>query len=130
MNNYKKTIRTMFKDIFENPTFDEAAIDGYFSTEYIQQVDGKIINFEQFKQHVRVLKDSMKSVSAEFKTLVQEDNIVFSNHLISGLNKEDRSVEGQVIAEFTFKDGKIISCDELTRMTKGDEKDRDLGSRH
>ncbi len=120
----------MFKDIFENPTFDEAAIDGYFSTEYIQQVDGKIINFEQFKQHVRVLKDSMKSVSAEFKTLVQEDNIVFSNHLISGLNKEDRSVEGQVIAEFTFKDGKIISCDELTRMTKGDEKDRDLGSRH
>ena len=33
-----------------------------------------------------------------------------------------------VIAEFRLRDGKIVSCDELTHLLSGGERDRDLGS--
>jgi hypothetical protein len=130
MEDYKSQVRNIFTAIFENPEYDEAAIHQYFSEDYIQHVDGNTLHFEQFKQHIKVLKEAVAAISITFQTIIQENNIVFTNHLVTATTKEQRSGQVQVISEFHFKDGKINYCSELTHMISGDTRDRDLGSRH
>ncbi|MEH6307265.1 nuclear transport factor 2 family protein [Olivibacter sp. CPCC 100613] len=130
MNEYKTTIKSMFKEIFENTAFNEAAIQKYFDQEYIQEVDGKKLNYAQFCKHVSLQKETIRTLSFDFQTIITEGNILFSNHVVCGTTKDGRSGKFRVIAEFHFKDQKIIYCNELTHMISGDEKDRDLGSRH
>lgn len=120
----------MFKEIFENPVFNEAAIQEYFSAEYIQEVDGKKLDYTQFCKHVSLQKETISTMTFDFQTMIVEDNILFSNHVVHGTTKDGRSGTIRVIAEFHFKGQKLIYCNELTHMINGDEKDRDLGSRH
>ena len=91
---------------------------------------GKDLGFEQFLQHLRTQKAAIKTMLFHFKTVVEEGDVVFSNHIASGETNEGREGEVQVMAEFQIRDGKIVSCDELTHMISGDQRDRDLGSRH
>lgn len=130
MSDHKTLLRQMFQDVFARTDFDEPLVRRYFSTKYTQRVDGKVLGFDEFLRHIRVLKQATRKLSIHFKTLVQEADVVFSNHVVSGETVEGRTIEAQVIAEFRFQDGKIVSCDELTRVASGDEADRDLGSRH
>jgi hypothetical protein len=130
MYNHKKTIKDLFKSIFENQVYNEETINRYFAAEYIQHVDGTVLNFDQFRSHVRLQKETISTMSFEFKTLIREDDIVFSNHIVNGTTKDGRSGKIEVLAEFRFSDDKIIYCNELTHMISGDERDRDLGSRH
>jgi ketosteroid isomerase-like protein len=130
MNDNKSLLRQMFQEVFAGTDLDETLIRRYFSENYTQTVDGETLGFGEFLQHMLVLKQATKSLSVRFKTLIQEDNVVFSNHFVSGVTVEGRSVEAHVMAEFRFQKGKIISCDELTRVVSGSEADRDLGSRH
>lgn len=130
MNEYKTIIKSVFKEIFENTFFNEAVIQKYFDPEYIQEVDGKKLDYTQFCKHVRLQKETISTMSIDFQTLVAEGNVLFSNHVVSGITKDGRSGKFRVIAEFHFKNQKIIYCNELTHMISGDEKDRDLGSRH
>ncbi|MDN5285323.1 MAG: hypothetical protein JWR38_1597 [Mucilaginibacter sp.] len=129
MEDHKKLIKEIFKNIFETPSFDEAIVRKYFSTDYIQHVDGKTLGFDHFIKHVEVVKDAMQSMSINFKTLVQENDTVFTNHIVTGTTKEGRTGDVQVIGEFRIRNGQVIYCDELTHQLSGDPKDRDLGSR-
>ena len=129
-NTNKEILRTMFREVFESSTYDEAIVRRYFSSEYIQSVDGKTLDLEHFLQHVKVLKQAVKAMTFHFNTLAADGNIVFSNHLVKSETVEGRMSEIHVIAEFRFHDGKVVSCDELTRMLTGDERERDIGSRH
>ena len=131
MKDYKKLLQNAFTAVIENPVHDPALIQKYFSEDYTQLVDGKTLNFETFNRHMEVLKETMQHLNIQFKTLVQEGNVVFSNHLANGITKEGRSGQMQIIAEFRFNnDDRICYCDELTHQISGDSRDRDMGSRH
>ncbi len=128
--NNKEILQKMFKEVFASSAYGDETLDKYFSPDYMQSVDGKTLDFEHFRQHIRVQKQTTKSVSIRFKTLTEEGDIVFSNHVTRGETVDGRIGEFHVIAEFRFRDGKIVACDELTYMLAGDPQDRDLGSRH
>jgi hypothetical protein len=130
MKNYKALVQKSFEAVVQNLKYDEALIREYFSTEYIQHVDGKTLDFVQFCRHMQVQKLAVKTIAIGFKTLIQEGNTVFSNHLVTIETKEGRRAVVQVIAEFWLKDGKIVYCDELTCQLSGDGADGDLGSRN
>jgi hypothetical protein len=61
---------------------------------------GKVLGFEEFLRHLRILKDATRTISFEFKALIQEGDIVFSNHVVTGQTIEGRPVAAHVIAEF------------------------------
>ena len=130
MEDNKTIIRNIFKEIFEAKVYDENAIQKYIDPAYKQEVDGKVLFFEEFCKHVQVQKESIASFRFDFQTMISEGDIVFSNHIVHGTTIEGRSGEIRVIAEFHLKKGKLIHCNELTHMISGDERDRDLGSRH
>ena len=57
MQDRKDQLKGIFTDVFENPTFDIEVIKQHFHSDYIQHVDGKILNFDQFVQHMKALKN-------------------------------------------------------------------------
>jgi hypothetical protein len=130
MKEYKDLITGAFNEIFIRPGFNEAMIRRYFSDDYEQYVDGKILYLQQFISHVKLLKETILSLSFDFQTLVQENNIVFSRHIVKAVKQDDTAGETQVIAEFHIREGKITYCNELTRLISGEKGDHDLGSRY
>ncbi len=130
MQDPKTIIKNIFKEIFEPAVYSVTAVQKYIDPAYVQEVDGKILYFKEFCQHVEVQKSHIATISFDFRTMISEGDIVFSNHIVSATTADGRSGQVRVIAEFRLKDGKLISCNELTHMISGDEKDRDLGSRH
>ena len=83
INDNKAIVKRMFEEVFAGESCDEALVRRHFSTEYVQCVDGKVLGFEEFLRHLRILKDATRTISFEFKALIQEGDIVFSNHVVT-----------------------------------------------
>lgn len=126
----KELIKNLFKNVLQNQSVDIEIIKKYISEKYIQYVDGKELRFEQFVEHIKKQKEVIESIKVDFISMVEENNIVFTNHIVS-INKKDNSfVKVKVIAEFIIENEKLVKCDELTLLLNGSSEDKDLGSRH
>lgn len=126
----KVFIENGFKKMFGSASFDENFVREIVDTSYIQYVDGKTLGFEEFIKHLRALKERTKSIEIDFKTLVGEEDIVFSNHVMTATMKDGTKTVMQIIAEFRIRNRKMYYCDELTFLIDGDSNNRDLGSAH
>jgi len=126
----KKIIQEAFKNVVENMDATEKTITAYFSSDYTQLVDGKIINYNDFVAHMKAQKSALQSVKIIFKHLVAEGDMVATIHTAEAIKKNGDLIKVQVNAMFIIKNGKIISCDELTRLIEGKKSDADIGSRH
>ncbi|AMP97917.1 hypothetical protein AY601_0980 [Pedobacter cryoconitis] len=127
MIDYKSRLKELFSEVLESPVYNEELVSKYFSPNYVQHVDGHMLNFEGFTQHMKKLKKDMPEIQIDIKTLVQEGYTVFSNHIVSKKSAGDMKI--QVIGEFRFQGDQLCYCDELTYLISGDQKDRHLGSR-
>ena len=130
MKDYKTRLKKAFAAVFEAPDFNIEVIKKYFHLNYVQYVDGKTLNFEQFIKHIEMLKAFIADIKIKFVHLVAEGNVVCSVHYAEGIKKNGGRIKAKVIALFKFEDKKIIFCEELTSLIEGDESDRNLGSRH
>lgn len=128
--NKKETVRRIFRDIVGGNTVDEAEIRTVFADGYVQKVDGKTLDLAGLIAHMHKQKLHISQVQTEFLALAEEGNIVFSNHIVRAVKNDGSRVAVQVLAQFEFDaDGKIVLCDELTRLLEGGAEDADIGSR-
>ena len=104
----KQTLLAAFESIFERQENDEENVSRYFSKDYTQWVDGHELDFQGFIEHLQAQRKRIQSVSFHFKNIISEGDKVSTIHLVDALTTEGNSVQGKVIAHFTFKDGKII----------------------
>ncbi len=125
----KSLVERAFRDVFASDAFDEEAIARYFSPRYVQKTDGRTLDFPGFVAHVRELKRALKNVKITFERTVAEGANVVSIHRAEAEKVTGGRISIRVFALFVIEDGKIILCDELTRLEHGAEEDRDLGSR-
>jgi SnoaL-like protein len=126
----KEFIKTVLINLIENRDTNEATYAKYFSKEYIQYVDGNVLNYDHFVAHMKALAATIKSAKVTFKHLVAENDKVATIHKVNATKQDGSQVEVQVNALFQIKDNKIILCDELTYLIQGEKSDKDLGSRH
>lgn len=126
----KAWIKEVFANVVENMNPVESTYSKYFSEDYVQYVDGKTLTYEDFVAHMKAQKAVMRSVTITFKQIVVEGNRIATIHYAEGIKKDGSEIKAQVNAVFEVENGKIISCDELTRLIKGDKSDKDLGSRY
>ncbi|MDN5088504.1 hypothetical protein [Aliarcobacter butzleri] len=126
----KELIKNLFKNVLQNQSVDIEIIKKYISEKYIQYVDGKELRFEQFVEHIKKQKEVIESIKVDFISMVEENNIVFTNHIVSIKKKDNSFVKVKVIAEFIIENEKLVKCDELTYLLNGSSEDKDLGSRH
>lgn len=127
----KEIIRHVFERIVGGSTVDESEIRRLFAPDYLQKVDGRVLDLESFIAHMRLQKQHIAQAATEFLALAEEGNVVFSNHVVRAVKADGSRVAVQVLAQFDFDDeGRIVRCDELTRLLEGNEDDADIGSRH
>ncbi|WP_119328244.1 nuclear transport factor 2 family protein [Cysteiniphilum halobium] len=128
--NKKEQLVQIFKTILEKDGFNEADIYKYFHPNYIQYVDNKILRFDEFIAHIKVLKATVSQVTIDFDHLIEEGNKVSSVHYVKAKKANGVMVKAKVIAMFQFKEDQLVMCDELTYLISGEASDADLGSRH
>lgn len=128
MNQYQVLLEQTFRDLF-NPKKEVAALKAYFSEDYTQWVDGKVLDYAGFFQHVKALKEVIVSASIEFIEYIEKGDVVADIHNVFVTKKDGEKLHVRVMAFFTFKEGKISSVRELTQLLSGREEDQDIGSR-
>ncbi|MBP1164443.1 MULTISPECIES: hypothetical protein [unclassified Chryseobacterium] len=124
----KHFIQQVFSEVLENPVFDELLIEKYFSKNYIQFVDRQQLNYEEFVLHIKKLKEKVAEQKIEFISHAENNNIIFTHHVVHSKLKDGSFVIHKVLAEFTIQNNKIIRCDELTVVLEGNQAEKNLGS--
>ena len=125
----KALIRRMFQDVFEKDSFDRNILERYFSPKFIQHADGKTLDFEGLINHVHELKRTVTHLSFSFEHMLAEGNKVMDIHRVDGEKRAGGAVSVRLFSLWVIEDGKIVLCDELSRIEEGAAEDRDLGSR-
>ncbi len=126
---HKKVLREVFQNIVGQGHTDDNTISKYFHEDYVQLVDGKKLNRDEFVRHMKALHQSEKNIKVEFQHILAEGNQVATVHTATGTKENGQQVVAKIIALFVFKDGRIILCDELTAIIEGDEKDKENASK-
>lgn len=117
------------QEVVGNPAYDERKIKNYFSSIYQQIVDGHKLEYADFLSHMKTLKLATSRIIINIKSIAAEGDTVFTHHFVKVENSQDGNSEFEVFACFTLSSGKIIRCEELTRMLSGKPVDLDLASR-
>jgi hypothetical protein len=130
MKDYKELVKQAFAEVLANPTFDRKKITQYFSTDYKQHVDGKILDYDQFVAHVELVKKRTSGLIFDYATIVQEGKIVFTNHKVTATMENGEVSVTHLIAEFHIEQDRIVYCSEMSRLLTGKKEDGDLGSAH
>ncbi len=118
----------VFKEVIENLDADEHTISQYFSPYYTQYVDGHKLNYEDFVQHMMVQKSLLTSAKVTIEHCVIEGNAICTVHKVDAIKKNGNKIAVKVIAYYEIEDDKIILCNELTYLLKGEEEDLNIGS--
>lgn len=126
----KNFLKEAFANVIEDMNATEETYANYFSKDYVQYVDGKKLTYSDFVAHMKAQKSVLKSAKITFRHMLVEGDKIATVHEVDAIKKDDSIIEAQVNALFQIKNGKIILCDELTHLIKGNESDKDLGSRH
>lgn len=121
-------IEKVFKEVIENIDADEKTISQYFSPDYIQHVDGYKLNYENFVQHMMVQKSLLTYAKITIEHCVIEGNAICTVHKVDAIKKNGNKIAVKVIAYFEIEAEKIILCDELTYLLKGEDEDQNIGS--
>lgn len=124
----REFIQEAFSNILEKSTVAENVFEQYFSKDYVQCVDGKKLNYDDFVQHIKTLKSVMKTMNVSFKQMVVEEDWIATLHIVDGVKHSNEAIQVQVNAFMKIREGKIVWCDELTYLIKGEHNDKDLGS--
>lgn len=125
----KTVAKQIFTSLLEVKHIDSLVWEELIHPEYSQWVNGSQLNYSTFKNHILTLRKEIKSCQVIFNTLIEEDDKVFSNHTVHLEMNDGGSVKFLVLADLTFRDGKLYACSELTFQLQGNHSHNDLGSR-
>lgn len=100
----------------------------YVSRKFINTIDDKHFNFEQWVQHIKNIKAVVQSMRATFACIVSDGNNVFASYHVKSIKKDGGEINVKDLAHFVIEDGKIIYCDELTKLMQGGEEDAGFAS--
>jgi ketosteroid isomerase-like protein len=124
--------RRLLQDLFDrffDPAASAEAVGEFFAPDYVQEVDGKRLDYSAFLDHVRVLKRTLERATVAFEQLVVDGSTIADIHVIDARKKNGERLRAKVLAFYTIENGKIRRLEELTYQLEGSPEDRDLGSR-
>ncbi|MGB6976984.1 MAG: hypothetical protein WBE18_05990 [Gammaproteobacteria bacterium] len=108
-----------------NPKMDYSK---YVSKDFINPIDGNTFNYEQWVAHQKHIKKLVKSMKPTFDLIMAEGDHVAAIYRIDLVKNDGSKLEIKDMAFFKIKNKKIIYCEELTRLIKGNEEDKNIGS--
>lgn len=128
MNNNRRTVLEALAIISE-PTHSPEQIARWFAPDYQQQVDGNVLDYTQFLAHMATLKALTRRMTIDVNAIADSGDRVLTHHRVSVTKQDGQTSLIEVLAHFQCRGGKIVRCDELTRLLTGDPADTNLGQR-
>lgn len=122
-------ITAALRDVVCSPEHDEQKIARYFARNYQQVVDGKLLDYDEFVEHLALLKALTHRIQITVLASACAGDTVFTHHRVEVEKKGGKRSVIEVLARFTLVSGQIARCEELTHLISGEEGDKDLGSR-
>ncbi|MCW2256446.1 hypothetical protein M2263_002537 [Providencia alcalifaciens] len=122
-------LRVAMHNFYNNLLGDEGLVKNWFSPDYTQVTDGKMLNFEQFLKHLQILKRDTKEMHFDVLDAAFTESTLADRHIVHIKKNNDQPMKVEVLAFYQISNGKIISVNELSRLIQGEISDRDLGSR-
>jgi len=119
----------VFHSLF-NPAESAEQTGRYFSADYQQHADGKVLDHRLFVAHARTLKETLQSATVTFEKIIASGESLASVHIVDAVKHNGQSMKVKVIALYEIRDGLISRVDELSHLLEGSESDKDLGTRH
>lgn len=102
----------------------------YMSEKYVEHINGKIFNFDQWLHHMSGLKAMMKSYELSFDEILVDNDKIATSYIVHATKQDGTELDVRVIAIFKIKDQKMVYCDELTYLLNGPAADKDLPSQN
>lgn len=128
-SNNIKIVRAMF-NLFANQKNDVNNFSNYLSKDFVQISDGNKIDYQQFLIHVKSIRSHVNNINFKFEQIIADGDLVATHHIANGTKSDGKQVTTEFFAIFTLKNGKIIKCEEVSRMIEGDSSDKDMSYRH
>ena len=128
-NELKTKIVDLFRNLLKSSEVDLTAVEKHIAPYFIQMVDGVVLDYDAFVEHMRKQKELVASASVEFLAIVEEGNTLFSNHVVTVHKRDNSVIQVKVIAQFVFEGDRLVRCDELTRLLSENPEDHIFGSR-
>jgi len=124
----RRFLEDMFDRLFD-PAASAEAVGAFFAPDYVQEVDGKRLDYSAFLDHVRLLKRTLERATVTFEQLLVDGSTIADIHVVDAHKKNGERLRVKVLAFYTIEDGKIRRLEELTHQLEGRPEDADLGSR-
>ncbi|NUL36954.1 nuclear transport factor 2 family protein [Kosakonia sacchari] len=128
MMDITQRIALALQSVVCHPDHNEAKIREFFSPDYQQVVDGQLLDFTGFVEHMAKLKHLTHAIDVTVVAIAGQNNDVLTHHLVAVSKKDGTQAHIDVFAHFTLENGLITRCEELTRLVQGTAQDRSLGS--
>ncbi len=100
----------------------------YVSLDFVNPIDGNVFNYQQWVVHQKHIKSLVKSMKPTFDEMVAEGDNVAAIYHIDIIKNDGSKLVVKDMAFFKIKNNKVVYCEELTRLIKGDVKDKNIGS--
>ena len=101
-------------------------IEKFFHQDYEQCINGVSMNRTQYIHHVLEQRQNITIDTIDYKHVLEKDNELFAIYYPKGRNKNNLSVEAEVIAYFRFENKQIFRVHGQVRLIKGDLADVDM----
>ncbi len=110
-----------------NPDLDcISTINQYFHPDYHQCINGIDMDLSNYIQHVIEQRKNIIIEFIEYKTYLEKDNELFAIYIPKGKDKQNNSIEAEVIAYIRFKGQQIDKIHGQVRLIHGNLNDVDM----
>jgi len=100
----------------------------YVSADFINTIDDKRFDFEQWVQHLKSIKSVVRSMKPTFDCVVSDGKNVFASYYVKSVKNDGGEIIVKDLAHFVVEDRQVIFCDELTKLIQGGDEDQNFAS--
>ncbi|WP_115720236.1 hypothetical protein [Gallaecimonas mangrovi] len=112
-----------------NPERPISTLADYFCADYVQKVDGKTLNLDDFLNHASALRSQLQSAKVRFIEHLEQPGKLATLHEVEALKTDGSRARLQVYAFWHFShDGRLRTVNEVSRVLEGSQSDSQLAS--
>src|SRR5262249_16743080 len=93
----RRFLEDMFDRLFD-PAASAEAVGAFFAPDYVQEVDGKRLDYSAFLDHVRLLKRTLERASVTFEQLLVDGSTIADIHVVDAHKKNGERLRVKVLA--------------------------------
>jgi len=100
----------------------------YVSENFVNTIDDKRFNFQEWTQHLENIKAIVTSIKPTFDCIISDGKNVFASYHVKSVKPNGEEIVVKDLGHFVIEDGKIVYCDELTKLIQGGQNDHGFAS--